>query len=525
MTPAFASGRGGGVAAGHPVAAEVGLAALRDGGNAVDAVVAAAFAAFVVEPAMCGIGGHGRLSVRFARSGEAWGIDHFIVAPQAATPAACEGALADLAAHHPAVPRPELAEHGPLSVGVPGAVAGMCAAIRRFATMDRARLIAPAIALAEAGIPIDARTAGLIASRAAIIARFPPLAQWLADGHRLDGRALAATLRAIAAEGEAAFYGDTIAAAMTRALPGGLLTAADLATYRPRVFRQDLAFYRGLTYATCDDLIAIEALNLLERFDLASLGADAPLARHLLAEALAQAFVDNAMYGGDPGNPELPLRGLADKAYAAQVAATFALDRARTRVAPGNPRPFRGTTQICAADRDDNVASLITSIDSAFGSMVLVPGTGILLGNGLQLFGLFEGGLNPIAPGRMPLYGAPVMVVADATGPRGAFAGAGGYRIASGILNTFVNLVDHGMPLDRAIEHPRLHSDGQGVEVDPGVPEATRRALADMGHRVRVAAPSPLVWPFGRTSAVWRAADGSWAAASGPGCGAAVALP
>jgi gamma-glutamyltranspeptidase/glutathione hydrolase len=535
MTRASARGRGGAIAAGHLIPAEVGLAVLADGGNAVDAIVAAAFAAFVVEPAMCGVGGHGRLSVYLADRDEAWGIDHFIVAPDQATPAVYDAALADARAQAPDIPPSELAEHGPLSVAVPGAVAGLCAAIRRFGTWDRARLLAPAIALAEAGIAIDGRTGQLAESRARTIARFDGLARWLAGGPRLDGRDLAVTLRQIADGGEDAFYRGPIAEAIARACAGGLLSLADLAAYAPRIARQDWAGYRGLRHVTCGDLIAVEALNLLESFDLASHGADSPLARHLLAEALAQAFVDNAAYGGDETNPDLPLAGLASKEYARHMAQAIPADRARAGVAPGEPwrfgtaggpaRAFAGTTQICAVDRAGNVASLITSIDSAFGSMILVPGTGILLGNGLQLFGLFRDGRNPIAPRRMPLYGAPVMVARDDRGALGAFAGAGGYRIASGILNTLVNVVDHGMPLERAIEHPRLHADGAGIEVDVGVPEAVRRELARMGHRVGVGEATPLSWPFARTSALWRDEDGLWTAASGPGCGAAAALP
>lgn len=520
---AAARGRGGAIAAGHAVPVETGSAVLRAGGNAVDAIVAAAFAAFVVEPVMCGVGGHGRLSVHVAATGETWGVDHFLVAPAAATPTAFARALAAGAD----------AERGPLSVGVPGAIAGLCEAARRFASRELPRLMAPAIAPAEAGIPVDARTAALATTHARTIARFPVLARWLAGGDRLDGRDLARTLAAIAEGGAAAVHTGGIAEAIARATAGGFLAADDLAGYAPRVGRQTLARFRDLRYATCGDLIAVETLNILEQL-APTAPPDDRTAWHLLAEAMAQAFVDSAVYGGDEANSDLPLAGLASREYAKAIAATIRPDRARHRIEPGEPwrfgptagtaRAFRGTTQICTADRDGNIASLITSIDGAFGSMILVPGTGILLGNGLQLFALFEGGLNPIAPGRMPLYGAPAMVVLDESGGRGAFAGAGGYRIASGVLATLVNIVDRGMALEDAIEHPRLHSDRDGIEVDPAMPAGVREGLASLGHRLAVAETGPFSWPFGRTSALWRHRDGLWAAASGPRCGAAAAL-
>jgi gamma-glutamyltranspeptidase/glutathione hydrolase len=525
-------------AAGHADAARVAVDVLRAGGNVVDAIVAGAFAAFVVEPAMCGAGGHGRLSLIRAGTAEPWGIDHFLVAPRAATPAAYAEALRTMARRHPGCDAGALAETGPLSVGVPGAVAGLCEAVRRFGSWPLARLVGPAIDLAEAGIVLDTRHAALVALHADTIRTQPVLAAWLmphgalpAPGARLDGHDLARTLRRIAAEGAAALHDGPIARAIEQAVAGagGLLDAADLAAYRPRVVRQVEQSYRDLRYVTCDDLIAVEALNILERFDLVR--ADEATVLHLLAEALAQAFVDNFAFGGDPLNAALPLAGLASKDYARERAATIAATRVRTAVTPGEPwrfgavgtgvPPFAGTTQICVLDVAGNGASLITSIDSAFGSMVLVPGTGVLLGNGLQLFGLFPDGRNPMAPGRMPLYGAPVFLAMDERGASGALAGAGGYRIATGILNTLVQIVDRGLPLAEAIERPRVHHQGVGLEVADDMAAATHETLEGLGHSTTIARRTVTSWPFARTSGVWRDKRGDLHAASGPSCGAA----
>jgi len=525
-------------AAGHADAARVAVGVLRAGGNVVDAIVAGAFAAFVVEPGMCGIGGHGRLSLVMAGTAEPRGIDHFLIVPRAATPEAYGAALRAMARRHPDRDARALAETGPLSVGVPGAVAGLCEAVRRFGSWPLVRLLGPAIDLAEAGIVLDARHAALVALHADAIRAQPALADWLmpggtlpAPGARLDGRDLARTLRRITIDGAAALHDGPIALAIEQAVAGagGLLDAADLAAYRPRAARQAEQNYRGLRYVTCDDLIAIEALNILECFDL--VGADEATALHLLAESLAQAFVDNFALGGDPVNAELPLAGLASKAYARERAATITATRARAAVAPGEPwrfgavgagaPPFAGTTQICVLDAAGNGASLITSIDGAFGSMILVPETGILLGNGLQLFDLFRHGRNPMAPGRMPLYGAPVFMAMDERGALGGLAGAGGYRIATGILNTLVQVVDRGLGLTAAIERPRVHHQGDGLDVADDMAMATREILEALGHRITIAQRTATSWPFGRTSGVWRDKHGDLHAGSGPACGAA----
>ncbi|MBL8700756.1 MAG: gamma-glutamyltransferase [Alphaproteobacteria bacterium] len=529
------------VATGHPVSAETGCRVLADGGNAVDAVIAAAFASFVVEPGQCGIGGHGRMSIHLARDNRTIGIDHFIRAPAGATPEAYAEALRRRGSDAQAI------QHtGVLSVGIPGAIAGLCEAQRRFATRPLAALVAPAIALARDGLVVDQRMALQVTQRARDLRGFPdaaallmpdglppPAPSWAGPSARLDGTDLARTLERIAATGAAAFYDGPIAAtiAATMRAHGGLLTSADLAAYRPHVFEQPTFAYRGMRYVTAGDLIAVEALNILERFDLPGTDPLGPAARHLFAEALGQAFADAFVHAGDPVHLATPLDGLASKAYAAERAAAIDPARARVPVPPGDPwpqqrregpaegarplPPFAGTTQICAADRDGNVAALITSLGSAFGSLVAVPGTGILLGNAMQWFDPRPGRFNSVGPGRMPLYAAPVLIAFEGDRALGAVVGSGGYRIQTGVLQPLLGLLDHGLAAQAAIEHPRLHSEGDGqVDIDVRVPPATRAALAAMGHRLRVLDPAALGGGLGRTSLVWRDPDGGWQAAA-----------
>ncbi len=535
------------VAGGHPTVAEVGVDVLRKGGNAVDAVVAAAFTAFVVEPGMCGLGGHGRISIHLAEKNETIGIDHFIRAPAAATPDMYQRALREWVAAGREGSVNAINTTGHLAVGIPGTVAGLCEAHRLFGTRPLRELVGPAIELAEAGLLVDWRQSLIITYRAAEIRQYPAAAAALLPnglppranttfhvGDRLDQRDLARTIKRIADEGPRIFYVGDIAQAIEREMQanGGLLTSGDLAGYEPAKFDQPRYTYRDHEYVTCGDLIGVEALNLLENFDVTALGPESAGYRHLMAEALAQAFVDNFAFAGDPLHIPSPLAGLASKAYAAQMAARISPSQARAEVLPGDPwafepqngaspeasapGPFAGTTKVCAADTQGNFVSLITSLGSAFGSLVLVPETGIFLGNAMQWFDPQPGKSNSVGPGRMPLYAAPVLIAFRGGRAVGAIGGSGGYLIPTAILHTFVNVVDHGLGLQAALEAPRLHTQGQELKVDARMEAATRQALADMGHSVQVVEGTPYYGGFGRAAAVWREADGLLHAASEP---------
>lgn len=530
------SGRKGAVACGHPEAAEIGLDAIRRGGNAVDAAIAGAFASFVVEPQMCGIGGHGRMSVYLSGKNQAIGIDHFIRAPKAATPEMYSAALSRWRNAGWGGVEGAINTTGHLSVGIPGTIAGLWEAHRHFAKRLWRSLVGPAIELARAGIAADARLVVSIAGRTGEIRQYPDAASLLlpddapprpanAGGalHRLDFSDMAKTLETIAEKGAAAFYDGPLAAAIDAEMKkaGGLLTAGDLAGYKPDVFLQPWHEYRGRGYVTCGDLIFTEALNILERFDLATLGQGTAESFHLIAEALAQSFADNFAHAADPRHLKAPLEGLASKAFAAVQAARIRPDRAQGEYEPGDPwphqgptpsvapPPFEGTTQITAADGEGNMASLITSLGSAFGSLVLIPGTGIFLGNAMQWFDPTPGRANSVGPGRMPLYAAPVAIFREDGHALGAIAGSGGYRIPTAILFSCLNYLDYNLDFQGSIDAPRLHTEGDEVEIDSRVEPAVIERLKTFGHRVRLVDATALPTSFGRPSAVWRAADGS----------------
>jgi gamma-glutamyltranspeptidase/glutathione hydrolase len=526
------------VTGGHPLEAEAGVAMLKAGGNAIDAIVAAAFVGFVVEPSSCGVGGYGRLAVFLGGRGEYLTFDHYVRAPGAARPDMFEiDRTKPLKYYGFPWTVGMRAEQGHLAPAVPGAVAGLCTAHEMLGRLPLARVLGPAIEIAEAGVPITWNLLLVIADRLEEIRAIPSTASWLlrdgklpklagqlGGGDRLDCRALARTLRTIAEQGAAGFYTGRVAEAIERECRahGGILTAADLAAYRVRMLREKPLYYRGRRYVTAFDQVGYEALNILERFDLAAHGPDSAAYRHLMAEALALAFVDNMTHYGDPDFERSPVNALASPAFAAARAALLSLEAAVPRpVAPADPWPYEdtavapeqiqttpgiaklgGTSQMAAADREGNLVALITSLTSGFGSLVLEPETGVLLNNSMQNFDPRPGYANSITPGKMPIFAVPTLVM-DADGaPRFAACGSGGYRITTAVLHSLVNLLDHGMSVQAAVDAPRVHCQGQETYVDARIPVAVRDELAALGHRVVVQHDDPGLNAFGRVNAI-----------------------
>jgi gamma-glutamyltranspeptidase / glutathione hydrolase len=552
------------VSCGHTLEAEAGARILVEGGNAIDAVVAAAFNGFVVEPAACGLGGYGHLALFLAETRQLVAVDHHVRAPAAARP--------DMFEIDPSEPTtyygwPRVAnrrnESGAISIAVPGAVYGLCAAHEKFGCLPLAQVLEPAIEAAEAGVRITWDLVLAIVERLNEIETLPDAAGLLLRGgrppklpedgttsrareERIDSSLLATTLREIARQGAPAVYRGPMAEAIARAVRagGGILTADDLASYRPRITVEPGASYRGIRYSTAGDAVGQEALNILECFDVAALGPDSSEYRHLMAEAMGHAFADNMHHYGDPDFGPSPVEGLTSPEFAASRAAGIRLDRAATRpIGPGDPWPFAlgtatarpaptppsaagltGTSQMVAADVAGNVAALITTLTSPFGSLVLVPEGGFFLNNAMRNFDPRPDRANCIAPGKRPIFGVPAIVAErDGIGVFGA-AGAGGYRIASGVLHAFVNHVDFGMFVQAAVDSPRVHCQGEETFVDGRIPRAVRDRLADLGHLVVLQDEAPAPNNFARVSAVARNPDnGRLSAGASPSWSTAVA--
>jgi gamma-glutamyltranspeptidase/glutathione hydrolase len=544
------------LACGHPLEVEAGLQMLEQGGNAVDAVVAAAYAGFVVEPWSCGLGGYGHMALFMAMTADFISVDHYVRAPARARPDMFELDLSEPATYY-GWPRvcERRNEWGGISVAVPGAVAGLCAAQESFGRLRREQVLAPAIDAAEAGLPITWDLVLAVTGRIEQIQALPAAAGVLLPGgrppvlpedgvspvdwsKRIDTPGLARTLREIADKGVAGFYAGSVAESVVREVRagGGILGADDLAAYRPRISVEPGVGYRGLRYSTASDPLGYEVLNILSHFDVSALGAESGEFRHLMAEALGHAFADNMEHYSDPDLGSSPAAGLASKRFGAVRAAGIRLDRAAPRpIAAGNPWPFSGQTQpddvadaspaglagtgaMVAADAEGNVAAVITSLTSAFGSLVFVPECGFFLNNAMRNFDPRINRANSIAPGKTPIFAAPAIVAErDGIGVFAA-AAAGGYRIASGVLHAFVNHIDFGMPVQAAVDAPRVHCQGAETFVDSRIPTVVRTRLAEIGHRVVTQDEAPAPIAFARVGAVARdGVTGDLSAGAGPG--------
>ena len=532
-TRAEVSSDAGVVSAGNESSVRAGLSALAAGGNAIDAVVAGAFAAFVAEPNNASVGGYGHLSAFRAApdGGRFFSVDHGPRAPAGAGAEMFEVIEQRLDGHDWPSVAGDRNTVGGSAVAVPGAVPGLWAAHQRGGRLPWAQLLEPAIELAEIGLEVTWVVQIEIANRLDEIVARPPLAAILlpggriprsrtADGpgERLQQTALARTLRAIAADGPAALHEGEPADAIARAVAadGGIVTAEDLARYAPVVVDETPASYRDLQYVTCRDTVGYEALGILAHFDLAGAGPGSAGSLHLLAEAMGHAFADGATYADDPDLATEPIAELGGAPFAATRAAAIRADWAAPRpviatapwLGPGDPaRPssaggVHGTTQVVAADRDGNLAALITTIGADFGSLVAVPETGVILNNSMVNYDPRPGRSNSIAPGKMPFFAVPAIVAARDGRAAFAAAGSGGYPILAGVIATTVGVVDHRLGVQAAIDMPRVHSQGNRTFVDSRAAPEAIAGLRERGHDVVVQDVAPGELAFSRVSAV-----------------------
>jgi gamma-glutamyltranspeptidase/glutathione hydrolase len=526
------------VVGGHELEAEAGVWILKAGGNAIDALVAAAFAGYVAEPSSCGVGGYARISIFVAERQEFVSIDSYVRAPGKARPDMFEldPSIPPMYYGHPRTIGRK-AEKGYLACAVPGAVAGMCAAHEMFGQLPLAQVLEPAIEFAEQGLPISWRLMLTVTDMLDDIQAYPDLAALLlpngrplkaqslwTTGHTLDCSALAKTLKRIAEQGPAGFYTGPVAEALERHVTGhgGILSAADLAAFRPKIMREKPARYRDYDYISCYDQVSYEALNLLDHFDLRQYGPDSLEFRHLVAEALGHAFADNLTHYGDPDFVRSPANGLASRAFAAARAAGIKLDRAARRpILAADPWPYentadpperlpdrpslggiQGTSQMVAADRAGNLAVTCTSLSGGFGSCVYVPEVGVILNNSMVNFDPRPEQLNSIQPGKIPIFAAPVLAMAKDGQAAYASSGSGGYRIETGVLHAMMHTLDFGMDVQPAVDAPRVHCQGEATCVDARIPAAVQSKLAEMGHTVVPQLDNPGALYFGRVNAI-----------------------
>jgi gamma-glutamyltranspeptidase/glutathione hydrolase len=481
----------------HPLGSAAGAEMMAAGGNAVDAAIAALFALTVVEPMMVGIFGAGMTHLRLA-SGTHAAIDHYSVAPAAARP----DLFRPISETWPDYLRAEgdVNSVGVLSVGVPGTLKGWCEVLDHFGTLPLEAVLEPAIRYASRGYQATPYLVEAIAEAAPDLARFPASAHTFLPagaipkpGDLIRQPDYAETLRAIAARGPGVLYGGDLGTVIADFVQreGGLVTLDDLRSYRTVERAPVLGEYRGFTIAgvpptSAGGIHLIQMLNILEGYELRAMGYGTAESCHLLAEVMKIAFADRNASTGDPAFVDIPVARLTAKDYAASRRAAIDMMRASSPRAGVAVHDSGHTTHLTAADGDGNVVAMTQTINSLFGSKVTVPGTGVLLNNTMALFDPHPGHALSVAPGkRMTSSMAPTIVFADGR-PVLALGLPGGVRIFTSVLQALVNVIDHGMSLQEAVEAPRIWTQGQEVELEAGVSEAVRAELAARGHRVVV---------------------------------------
>ena len=495
-----------------PHASRVGVRVLEQGGNAIDAAVATGFALAVTQPSAGNLGGGGFLLYYEAKSGEVHALDYRETAPAKAT--------RDMFVGKDGKVDQDLARWSHQSAGVPGTVAGFDAALNRFGTMSLAEAVAPAIPLAKEGFPIPPNL-----GRALAKAR-EPLAKWEASkaifldaqgaphraGHLLVQKDLARTLEDIAREGPDGFYRGRVAKLLVEEMQrhGGLISHEDLAAYKP-VFRKPVqGEYKGHTVysmppPSSGGIHLIQMLKMLEKDDLGGLGHNSAASIHLMTEAMRRAFADRSKFLGDPDVVEVPVAGLLSAGYVQGLRNSIDPDRAsKSRdVRPGKPPGAESfeTTTFCVVDKEGNAVSNTYTLNAAFGSGIVVAGAGFLLNNEMDdfsaqpgapnLFGLVGGEANAIAPGKRMLSSMTPTIVTREGKPILVTGAVGGPRIITAVLQVVLNVLDHGLNVQEAINAPRIHHQWlpDTLWVEPGVSPDTIRLLRDRGHKVEVGAP------------------------------------
>jgi len=491
-------GSRGVVASNHPLASAAGIEMLGRGGNAIDAAVATLFALTVVEPMMVSIFGGGFFTIRTA-SGTVVTLDNFARCPGGAT----ETMFTPVPGSTDFAAVGDKNRIGHQAVGVPGTLAGAAEALARFGRLPFATTLAPAIRYAAEGFPASPYLVNAITENAAPLSRFPASASVFLPGGvppkpgativRAD---YAETLRAIATSGPDALYrgpiGEMVAADM--AANGGLITMADLDTYRVIEREPVRGTYRGHEIVSMGPTSAggthlLQMLGILSGFDIAASGFGTARTVHLLAEALKIAFADWARYMGDPALVDVPVRWLTSAAYADERRGQINPNHAGTYAAGiAHRSESANTTHLTVADAEGNVVTTTQTLNRLFGSKVTAPGTGMFLNDLMSNMNPAPGTANSIAGGKRILSSmTPTLVLRDGA-PRFALGTPGGRMIFGTVFQGILNVLDHGMTLQEAVEAPRVWTEGGPLLVEDRFPNlATLVAeLEAMGHQVQV---------------------------------------
>jgi gamma-glutamyltranspeptidase/glutathione hydrolase len=503
----------------HHDASDAGLQMLQAGGNAVDAAVATGFALAVVHPDAGNLGGGGFMMLRKA-NGEAHFLDFRERAPLRATQNMYldgEGKII-----------PEASTVGYLSVGVPGTVAGLVEAERRFGKLSLRQVMAPAIQLAEKGFVLSAEEAAMLHDP--VLSRFPESRRifqrdgnFYQTGEVFRQPDLARTLTRIEKKPES-FYRGKLADELAQAIQkhGGLVSKKDLSLYRVKDRTPLTGTYRQFEILappppSSGGVALLETLNILEGFDMASLGDRTPASMHLILEAFRRAFNDRTSFLGDPDFESMPTTQLVDKQYAATWRKGISMTMATPSSALARPAGYipdaesKQTTHYSVLDEAGDAVSVTYTLNNSFGSGATADGLGFLLNDEMDdftskigaanMFGLIQGPANAIAPRKRPLSSMTPIIVLENHKVRFIIGSPGGPRIITTVANILLSATDGGLNIQRAVDAPRFHHQylPDEVFVEPGFPPETLQTLTGMGYTIK---PEDRYWSDGECIAV-----------------------
>ena len=506
----------------HHLASDAGLTMLQAGGNAVDAAVATGFALAVVYPDAGNLGGGGFMMLRLA-NGEAHFLDFREEAPLAAS--------ANMYLDSSGKIIPEASTVGYLSVGVPGTVAGLVEAQRRFGKLPLRQVMAPAIQFADQGYVLSAEEAAMLHDP--LLSRFPESRRifqrdgnFYRAGEVFRQPELARTLTRIAQD-PGSFYHGALASELAKAIQkhGGLVTRKDLEIYQVKDRKPLTGTYHQYEILappppSSGGIALLEMLNILEGFDLAALGDRTPASMHLIIEAFRRAFYDRTSFLGDPDFASMPTAQLIDKGYAAAWRKSINMTAATPSSALARPPGYitapesKQTTHYSVLDQAGNAVSVTYTLNNSFGSGATADGLGILLNDEMDdftskigapnMFGLIQGEANAIAPRKRPLSSMTPIIVTENHKVRFVIGSPGGPRIITTVANIFLSASDGGLNIQRAVDAPRFHQQylPDEVYVEPGFPPATLDALRAMGYTFKGGFLGDRRWSDGECIAV-----------------------
>jgi gamma-glutamyltranspeptidase/glutathione hydrolase len=477
--------RNGMVATSQPLATAAGLRILQQGGNAIDAAIAAAAVLNVVEPHMTGIGGDAFAIVYWSKSGELVGLNASGRAPAAMT--------LDYMKKKGYTSMPD---SGPDTITVPGAFDGWFSLHEKFGKLKLADVLAPAIDYAENGFPVSEIISNQWEANAGRLMRdewakktFLPEGHPLRHGEIFYNKNLAATFRKLAAGGRDAYYKGEIAEKIVKAIrdKGGVMTMEDLANHRSEWVKPISINYKGYDLYELppngQGMAALQMLNIVEGFDLKSLGHNSAEYLHLLVEAKKLAFADRARYIADPDFAKIPIEKLLSKSYAAERRKLIDRNRAQEEYEPGNAEQT-DTIYLTVVDRDHNAVSFINSLFDLFGSGIVAGDTGICLHDRGAGFSLNPASWNRVEGRKRPMHTIiPAFVMKDGK-PFWSYGVMGGDNQPQAHAQVFLNMIEFGMNVQEAGEAPRFRHTGGRLGLESGIGADVRRLLTIKGHTV-----------------------------------------